>query len=922
MKNKCIMKNGIAMLLTAALVFGLAPSIQDIGVARAEPTGVRLEGTGDDNTSGAVSTVTKPSVTAYATSKELETEFKPDEGTKAVGKLKFGKDEGGNAQKWYILGKDDGFTIDNTAIFADSNIINSDIEYNYAFYGQDGYSAYSGGRKVEELATYADKDKPTGGVNWNHYAVSDLKDKLQKMSTDTGYFSEVEQTLMNGTTVRTEDYRVQGGVSLRYYTTSDKLYAPAGDPNRNDSNNIYVGSKNSKLVKDTYWSSGDSFWLRSPDYYTNYSSTSNLYAEPSAAVRTDRTNGSHSIRPASNINLSNVLFASAAPASTRDAQPESIANVSTYDITDDTMSLRLDGSKEGIGTVFYSSTDNAVTAIKGNTNKKVSLIIQGKTDDKDWYISETITGYYKLTLDKDVSQCKIWLEIPADDGSTLAYAVNATEHEHTYPETIDPTKSDYWNGHDGEYHWRWCTDEACPDRERSITADGKALHAKAGTLVTDNTDPTHHWEVCSICGEKITSTVKEHYLYNWKVDDTDSSKHIGTCKCGYTETEAHDFSVQMSDETYHWKECSKCGYIDPSSKEKHIYDDNGDCKDPDCNYNSKTHHDVEWVDEVEPTCEGVGYKEHAKCRTVGHQNEVFVESAVGTYVLSTWEAITIPAKGHTAGSTYKKLDDSYDAPVCTVCGEVITDKKEAHDFSKTNYDKTYHWKECSKCGHTQQESVETHTFDLDGICTMCGYNDPSKHTHRYDENSWEHDATYHWHICTMCGEKMDDTQEKHSYSGNKCTICGYVKPSDGSSSGGGSSIASSTVYVSTDSGVSGTWHQDARGWWFENTSGSYAKGTLKTNEDGTTTLYVAWVKTGSKWYAFDADGYTLKDWVYDAASSKWYYCDGDYGMHTGWLYTPSNGHWYYLDPTNGDMYASTTTPDGYLVGADGAYIPQ
>ena len=114
-----------------------------------------------------------------------------------------------------------------------------------------------------------------------------------------------------------------------------------------------------------------------------------------------------------------------APASTSDAQPALGADVSAHGITDDAMSLRLDGGDEidkSIGSVFYSSKDNTVTAIKGDTDKKVSLIIQGKTDDNDWYISETISGYYKLELNKeggqDVSQCKIWLEIPLDDSST------------------------------------------------------------------------------------------------------------------------------------------------------------------------------------------------------------------------------------------------------------------------------------------------------------------------------------------------------------------------------------------------------------------------------------------------------------------------------------------------------------------------
>ena len=107
--------------------------------------------------------------------------------------------------------------------------------------------------------------------------------------------------------------------------------------------------------------------------------------------------------------------------------------------------------------------------------------------------------------------------------------------------------------------------------------------------------------------------------------------------------------------------------------------------------------------------------------------------------------------------------------------------------------------------------------------------------------------------------------------------------------------------------------------------------------------------------------------VYDAQTDYWYYCDETYGMHLGWLYTPVDNCWYYLDPGNGKMhtgwsyidghyyyfpemhtgtyyqdpatgkwiyanpenlrplgslYVSATTPDGSLVGEDGAYISQ
>ena len=46
-------------------------------------------------------------------------------------------------------------------------------------------------------------------------------------------------------------------------------------------------------------------------------------------------------------------------------------------------------------------------------------------------------------------------------------------------------------------------------------------------------------------------------------------------------------------------------------------------------------------------------------------------------------------------------------------------------------------------------------------------------------------------------------------------------------------------------------------------------------------------------------------------------------MYTGWHQI--DGKWYYFheisDGTRGHLLTNTTTPDGYQVGADGAWIP-
>ena len=66
------------------------------------------------------------------------------------------------------------------------------------------------------------------------------------------------------------------------------------------------------------------------------------------------------------------------------------------------------------------------------------------------------------------------------------------------------------------------------------------------------------------------------------------------------------------------------------------------------------------------------------------------------------------------------------------------------------------------------------------------------------------------------------------------------------------------------------------------------------------------------WYANDNGGYAASEWVAD--NGKWYYLGADgYMVCNAWI-----GN-YYVGP-DGAMQVSTITPDGYLVGADGAWI--
>ncbi|MGN1152046.1 MAG: hypothetical protein ACI4SN_07815, partial [Lachnospiraceae bacterium] len=392
-------KKGTALLLACTMMAGLMTVMPQSAIP------VKAAGTA-------------PGVSAYATKEQLmDGTFAPDGGgTPAnIGKLVFGKkSDGTTPQEWYILGKDSGVTggTDNTIIFATSPIATGQFENDWK-------------NNKTDSSLWSDCDYNGVSITEvypNHYGASDLRVALKTMATDTSYFTSAEQGLMNPTTVITEDTKNSSAT----YTTTDKLYALAADGYGSQYETIKAGSNNQTvLAMDSYWRSGDPFWLRSPyDYDSDFA----LLAHPGIYVDLDYVSRGNAVQPASNLNLSSVLFASAATAASSDTVSGTI--------TDGTaMTLRLDGSGMNIGTVTYNTTTGDIKVAKGSTSQTVALVVQGNDGIKDWYYSKPITGTeavnasaikstLNLSSDIDLSACKIWLETTVDN---VAYAVQATE---------------------------------------------------------------------------------------------------------------------------------------------------------------------------------------------------------------------------------------------------------------------------------------------------------------------------------------------------------------------------------------------------------------------------------------------------------------------------------------------------------------
>lgn len=394
MKLKHNFKKGMAFVLSLAMVAGLVPAMSG----------------GANTVQAATGSGTEPSVSAYATKTQLmDGTFKPGaDGTATnYGKLVLGKNSSGGAQEWYILGKDEGVSGDNTIIFAASPI-ETWQKFNLSHDNKTFDSSFG---------AYA--SKPTD-VYPNHYGASDLRVLLQGMPENTRHFTTAERGLMNATSVRTKDMK-----NDMFYITRDRLYALQGD--YNNKQYLWAGTGDSTvLAMSSYWSSGDLFWLRST--YDSSDGEGALLAIPGNSVVTGDVNVSSAVQPASNLNLSRVLFASAAMAT---------SSVETYGMITEgqPMILRLDGTSKDIGTVTYNTTTGNIKAVKGGISQSVELVVQGNGGTHDWFYSKTIgtsetintsTIKSKVGSDIDLSACKIWLEI-TDSTDNLTYAVNATE---------------------------------------------------------------------------------------------------------------------------------------------------------------------------------------------------------------------------------------------------------------------------------------------------------------------------------------------------------------------------------------------------------------------------------------------------------------------------------------------------------------
>ena len=326
-----------------------------------------------------------PDSTQFATVEQLKSFNTNDQDGKNPAKVYFGN----NNQQWWIAGsqQENGLTL-----FAASPLA-TNVQFN---------SSTSDG-------TYDGKT-----VNLNHYGASPLRSTLRGL--EKSYFIGTEQGLMNNTTIHTNDTK-----NSSVYSTNDKLYLAYGD--YRDDKYITVGANsqdslnNGLRVDMDYW--GNSlFWLRVPSVSNSYGA---LVAEPGRYVNYSNVGGAYALVPAFELNLSSVLFASAAPAASSDG------NLTLADTDGNgAFTLRYDANtySKNLGSALVSYDKSKVTLT--NVPSNTYLIVQNSSGAKAKQITnETEVSASKMGLD-NFANCKVWLET-TDTTNRMTYATLATE---------------------------------------------------------------------------------------------------------------------------------------------------------------------------------------------------------------------------------------------------------------------------------------------------------------------------------------------------------------------------------------------------------------------------------------------------------------------------------------------------------------
>ena len=365
---------------------------------------------------------------------------------------------------------------------------------------------------------------------------------------------------------------------------------------------------------------------------------------------------------------------------------------------------------------------------------------------------------------------------------------------------FDSNANDYTNTDTLELITFKCTVDAdvVEDNEYEVKLTEVSVCAGSTLNYDDITEQT------SVVTAKITVAIPHTHVFDKEVATSEYLKSSATCtepavyykscECKekgtatFTDGNAlgHDYTKKVEIDTYlkstasnctehneYWYACSRCdanAKDDNSAADKHY---TGTAIGEHL-FTEKLEDDAHYVEGTGSDCTSVKqyYYDCAYCDTIGEK---------------TWDSTVY---GPHSNETTLESDETGHWKVCTICKNAIPDTKEGHTPDHDEPTEEYPVK-CTECDFIIKSQLEhTHKFDQEvtstkylkspATCTTpalyymsckCGEKgevffesgEPLEHNFK----KFVHDDENHWYVCTICGEKDDNSLEKHDFTISK-----------------------------------------------------------------------------------------------------------------------------------------------------------
>ena len=626
-------------------------------------------------------------------------------------------------------------------------------------------------------------------------------------------FSEKEQGAIADTTVVNDvnpTYGTEGGEN-----TNDKIFLLSIAEAQNSS---YFADDNSRIATNTaYVADGGkidgsmfgvgeahNWWLRSPGYYDTYAAFVIIYGGV-YSYGSNVNGGGNAVRPAFNLDLTSVLFTSAAvggkiPAASSGGNQGGEAADAIFEIGD------YDGNEWKL-TLLDNSRNFVVTeeAASGKPGDTITLNYTGATTGTNEYISVIIADSSGAQYYGRVAQ-------PTDTDGTVEITIPSGLADGTYTLYVF---SEQYNG--GEQD------------DTKLTDYASAFERVALTVSSDTTAPTLTPGSATRDSEtaatvKFTSDEAGEYYYA-VVESGDTAPTIDTTVAGT--------SCDTTEQTISLTNLSGAGAKDIYTVAK---DAAGNVSQqlkiqiPAYTFNTFT-----VTVNVDPS-EGGTASADPPVAAEGTEVELSASPSTG-YHFKGWQVtegtvsigvdnkFTMPAEDVTVKAVFEAHSltaHDYKAPTCTetgniqywecsVCKQLFSDVQGTTETTIADvtlavtehtagadwkYNDSTHWKLCVNCSAKVDETAHVYDDEKDITCNDCGYErtieggDEPEPGHTADGSGWHRDENGHWQLCA-CGEHLDAAAHTFAWVTDKpataaeagsrheqCTVCGYRKAAE------------------------------------------------------------------------------------------------------------------------------------------------